>query len=506
MITEVKSFAFKGIDVTDVNIQIHIQNGIPNFSIVGLADKAIAESKERINSALFNLGLGLPIKKIVVNLSPANISKEGSLYDLPIILGILENMEVIPPASLKQYFALGEISLGGKITEVSGVLPAAMHANQKDMGIICPKDNGSEAVWSGNPLILSTNHVANLISHFKGEQKITYPMSTAINATSTQIDMHDVIGQDTAKRAMEVSAAGRHNLLMIGPPGSGKSMLAERITTILPNLSKEEILETSMVNSVAGNLKKGALSDIAPFRSPHHSCSNAAMIGGGNRRQISPGEISLSHNGVLFLDELPEFQRNVIESLRQPLETKQINISRSNLYVSYPANFLLLAAMNPCKCGHISNKEKLCSKAPKCSIDYINRISGPIYDRFDIYVEVPEIKPSLIYKYKNVPRETSADIKMRILKAREIQSERFHNKTFRTNAEMPTKLIDKFVTMTKSAAQIFDKIVEKLNVSMRSYHKIQKISRTIADLDNSEKINEEHLLEAANYRDSFVVN
>lgn len=505
MITEVSSFAFKGVDVSEVSIQIHIQNGIPSFNIVGLPDKTIAESKERINSALYNIGLGLPIKKIIVNLSPANLMKEGSLYDLPIILGILENIGVIPKDALCQYFALGEISLDGRITPVNGVLPAAVFANQKNKGIICPKENGAEAAWSGNQLILSTNHVANLIAHFKNLQKITYPeLNNVTSENVIDIDLHDVIGQNTAKRALEITAAGKHNLLMVGPPGSGKSMLAERVITILPTLTKEEILETSMISSIAGNLKNGRLLQKPPFRAPHHSCSNAAMIGGGNKRQISPGEISLAHNGVLFLDELPEFQKNVIESLRQPLENKKINISRSNSYVSYPANFQLIAAMNPCKCGYVGQKNKSCTKAPKCVFEYVNKISGPIYDRFDLYVEVPEVKPSTISQYQNVSRETSEAIRARVIKAREIQYLRYKEEKFTTNSEIPTKLINKFILFSEKARAILEQVSIKLNVSMRSYHKIQKLSRTIADLDNSEIIKEEHLLEAATYRDTFI--
>lgn len=505
MITEVLTVAFKGIEIFDINAQIHIQNGIPSFNIVGLADKAIAESKERINSALTNLGIGLPTKKIIVNLAPADLMKEGSHFDLPIILGILQHMEVIPRYSLENYYIMGEISLDGKILPVPGILPASIHANKNLKGLICPKGNGSEAAWSGNELILAALHISNIISHFNDKQKLTYPLTGEIfSEKKNELDFKDIIGQESAKRALEIAAAGNHNVLMSGPPGSGKSMLAARLSSILPKLTNEEILQTSMVLSIAGKIKNGSLSNTRPFRAPHHSCSSAAMIGGGQGKRILPGEISLAHNGVLFLDEMPEFSRNVIDSLRQPIESGYVNIARANNHVAYPAKFQLIAAMNPCKCGYINSSEKACRKAPICGKDYINKISGPIYDRFDIFAHVPEIKPKDINKHQQVPRETSNAIAQRVANSREFQSARYKKEKFSTNSELNVADFNKYIHYTDKSKLLLDKIADKLKLSMRGYHRLQKVARTIADLDLEEKIAEVHLLEAANYRNNTI--
>lgn len=504
MITEISTVCFKGIEILDVNVQIHIQSGLPAFHIVGLPDKTIAESRDRISSALNNLGISLPAKKIIVNLAPADLTKEGSHFDLPIVLGILQLINIVPAESLEDYCIMGEISLDGKILSVPGVLPASMHANKKQKGVICPKENGAEAVWSGNELILAPGHISNLINHFRDNQKLCYPPRGEIKRENYRaIDFKDVIGQESAKRALEIAAVGNHNVLMVGPPGAGKSMLAERLNTVLPKLDSEEILDTSMVLSISGQIKNGSLTDVPPFRAPHHSCSAAAMIGGGQGKRVLPGEISLAHNGVLFLDELPEFSKTVIDSLRQPIEVGHVNIARANMHVTYPAKFQLVAAMNPCKCGYLASSTRSCRRAPICGHDYANKISGPIYDRFDIFTEVPEIKPSNIQKYSNVPRETSKDIAERVQNARMFQLDRYKNEHIKTNSQLQGKLLTKYINFTEKAEGLLAQIVEKLHISMRGYYRIQRLARSIADLDLSEKITEHHLLEAANYRASL---
>ncbi len=501
MITEISTVAFKGIEISDVTVQIHLQNGIPAFNIVGLPDKAVAESRERVRSVLANLGLSLPAKRITVNLSPANLIKEGCHFDLPITLGILENLDVIPKNSLDQYYCLGELSLDGKILHVPGILPSSVYANEKAKGLICPHENGSEAIWSGNQLIIAAKNITDLIRHFKNQLKIPFPeKSPSSKRKKDNTDFSDIVGQESGKRAMEITAAGKHNLMMIGPPGSGKSMLAARLCTILPRLSKQEILETSMVLSIAGKIKHGQLSDQISFRSPHHSCSEAAMTGGGQGKRIMPGEVSLAHNGVLFLDEMPEFNRSVIDALRQPIENHYVDIARANSHVRYPAKFQLIAAMNPCKCGYAGIADKQCRKHPICASDYINKISGPIYDRFDIFIHIPEIKPTDIPKYQEVPRETSDTILKRVENAHNLQAERYKDLKILFNSELPAQNIVTYIQLSDKASDLLNKITDKMQLSMRGYFRLLKVARTIADLDLSEQILEHHLLEAANYR------
>src|SRR5277367_30469 len=378
MVARVKTVAFQGIDCQEVDVEVQVGPGLPAFAVVGLADKAVGESRERVRAALHAIGLALPIR-ITVNLAPADLLKEGSHFDLAIAPGILIVMGVLPAEELAEFTVLGELGLDGRITAVSGVLPAAIAASAAGRGLICPAAQGGEAAWAGDLTVLAPSSLIALVNHFKGSQILGRPQPQMQDLAEHSLDLADIKGQESAKRALEVAAAGGHNLLMVGPPGSGKSMLAQRLPSILPPLAPAELLEVSMVASVAGEIKGGALTNRRPFRAPHHSASMPALVGGGLHAR--PGEISLAHQGVLFLDELPEFQPQVLDSLRQPLETGEVSIARANHRVTYPARVQLIAAMNPCKCGHLgSDSEQACSRAPKCAVDYQSKISGPLLD------------------------------------------------------------------------------------------------------------------------------
>lgn len=392
MVARITTAAFQGIDVQPVDVQVHISSGLPSFTIVGLPNKAVSEAKERVRAALSALGLALPPKRITVNLSPADTLKEGSHFDLPIALGLLTAMEVLPEGDMAGFLALGELALDGTLTPVSGVLPAAIHAGASDLGLICPAAQGGEAVWAGAELnVLAPATLMELLNHFKGVQLLARPEPQVADthAAGPQPDLADIKGQESAKRALEIAAAGGHNLLMSGPPGAGKSLLARRLPTILPPLGPEEALDVSMIHSLAGTLPEGGLMRTRPFRDPHHSASMAALVGGGH--QVKPGEVSLAHLGVLFLDELPEFQRPTLEALRQPIESGAAVVARASAHVSYPARFQLVAAMNPCRCGYLDDPGQACTRAPKCAEDYQGRLSGPLLDRIDLHVEVPAV-------------------------------------------------------------------------------------------------------------------
>ena len=498
MISEVNTITFNGIETIDIQVQAHIGKGIPAFNIVGLPDKIIAESKERIRASLNSIALDIPPKRITLNLSPASLAKEGSHFDLPIAICLLVGLNILPQEALEKYTIMGELSLDGSILPVSGVLPAAIGASSKNLGIICPAENGNEASWSGNDDILAPQNLLALINHFKGTQKLLPPEVKITESNIKYPDFKDVIGQETAKRALEIAAAGNHNVLMTGTPGSGKSMLASRIPGILPEMNAKEILETSMIYSISNQIKDGQLKRTRPFRSPHHSSSTIALVGGGHSKKISPGEISLAHNGVLFLDELPEFSRATIESLRQPLETGSINISRASSQVTYPAKFQLIAAMNPCKCGYLTDANRACSKAPRCAEDYQNKISGPILDRIDILVEVNEVPG---YGTKSIENnETSATIRDRVLKARILQQERYHGYGITLNSELEGELLYEIASLDNEGQTLLNKFGEKNKISMRAYNRILKVARTIADLDNSQKIRKYHIAEAINYK------
>ncbi len=503
MVAHINTIAFEGITAQDIDVQVHITTGLPAFNIVGLPDKAIGESKERIRSAMTSLGLSLPPSRITVNLSPADVLKEGSHYDLAIALGLMVEMNLLSAEEIAGYVVLGELSLDGTITPVAGVLPTAIHASSKNKGIVCPVANKGEAVWAGDISILAPKNLLEIINHFKGSQILQQPSLDLIYDSDSETiypDLKDIKGQETAKRALEIAASGNHNILMVGPPGSGKSMLASRLPGIIPELDNREMLDVSMISSISNNLPDGKLKKQRPFREPHHSCSMAAMVGGGKRPL--PGEITLSHNGVLFLDELPEFPRQVLDSLRQPLETGKVTVSRAQAHVTYPANFQLVAAMNPCRCGYLGDQSRCCNKAPKCGIDYQSRISGPLFDRIDIHIDVPPVTPADLTKEPS--KEGSKEVAERVKKAREIQLKRYANSNIRTNSEADGQLLQETAMPDDDAKAMLNMAYEKMGLSMRGYNRILRVSRTIADMEASQSIKKHHVAEALNYRQIFL--
>ncbi len=500
MVSRVYSVAYSGIHVTEVEVQVQMTAGLPVFTIVGLPDKAVAESKERVRAAIQSLGLSLPTKRITVNLAPSDLAKEGSHFDLPIAIAILISMGAIPSDAIDDYYVMGELSLDGRILPVSGVLPAAIAANAKDYGIICPANNGSEACWAGeNMTVLAAPSILALINHVKGYQQLSAPEIHVVDKNIPAVDMKDVKGQQTAKRALEIAAAGGHNLLMSGSPGTGKSMLASALAGILPPLTAEEMLESSMIKSISGGFAGGKMSSERPYRSPHHSASMAAMVGGG--RKAMPGEVSLAHNGVLFLDELPEFSRSVLESLRQPLETGEVTVARANAHLTYPANFQFISAMNPCKCGYLGDADLACSKAPKCAGDYQAKISGPLLDRIDLYVEMPMI--DTIEMIKKEDGEASAIVAKRVVKAREVQYDRLqntHGAKNKINASISGDELERITKLDAKTMKLLEAAMVKFKLSMRAYTRIRRVARTIADLEQMESIQSHHVTEALSYR------
>ncbi len=505
MLARINTITFNGLEIHNVDLQAQVSSGLPNFIIVGLPDKAIAESKERIRAALHSLGLTLPAKRIVINLAPADLLKEGSHFDLPIALALLAVMGVVPQEELENHLVLGELGLDGAILPVNGILPAAVQALQNNKGIICPADNGGEAGWSGLKDIIAAPDLLSLINHLKGSQQLPVPSPQQREKQISLLDMSDVKGQESAKKAFEVAAAGGHNLLMIGPPGSGKSMLAARMPSILPPLTPEEALETSMIHSVAGALKDGKICLERPFRDPHHSASTPALVGGG--RKARPGDISLAHNGILFLDELPEFARSTLEALRQPLENGQITLSRVNAHTSYPAKFQLIAAMNPCRCGNLGNSALECPRAPLCATEYQSKISGPLLDRIDIHIEVPAVSPWDLADATT--GETSAQIRSRVEAARAIQAARFAKlgrPDLQTNSQLSGKMLEEAAALDNSAQQLLITFADKNKLSARAYHRTLRLARTIADLQNETKILKMHIAEALSYRRKYASN
>lgn len=499
MVSRIKTVTFLGIDAFGIDVQVQIlPNNKQEIAIVGLPDKTVAESKERIKSSFHAMGLSLPFQRIAVNLSPADILKEGTHYDLPIALGILAQMGVINELDLDGYVAIGELALDGALTSVSGVLPAALYAVANNLGLICPKDSGSEAAWGGDLEILAPFNLIKLINHFKGQQVLTRPEASVNETNLNYLDLKDIKGQESAKRVLEIAAAGGHNMLMMGPPGSGKSMLAARLPGILPPLEPKEALEVTMIHSLAGKLSDGKLLRHRPFRDPHHSSSLPALVGGGMKLQ--PGEISLAHQGVLFLDELPEFKRSTLESLRQPLETGSVTIARANSHVSYPSRFQLIAAMNPCKCGYLDDAGRSCGRAPKCAIDYQSKISGPLFDRIDLHIDVPEVSMNELTS-KKASTETSADIRKRVLMARDIQKERSKDQqSVLLNSIADGTFLESILHLSDPAHQFLIRASEKFKFSARGYMRLLRVSRTIADLAQSETVEKEHIAEAISYR------
>ena len=500
MVSHVKTVSFQGINAVEVDVQVQVAPGLPAFTIVGLPDKAVAESRERVRAALTASGLSLPPKRITINLAPADLPKEGSHFDLPIALGLMAAIGAVPPDSLDAYYVLGELALDGRLAPVVGVLPAAIAANAGECGLICPADCGPEAAWADRDMpILAPDSLIALANHFKGNQILSRPKASVRADQTSRLDLSDIKGQEMAKRALEVTAAGGHNMLMVGPPGSGKSMLAARLPSILPPLTPMELLDVSMIQSIAGMLPQGRLSSARPFRNPHHSASMAAMVGGGLRAR--PGEVALAHNGILFLDELPEFTPQVLDSLRQPIESGETVISRANHRITYPSRFQLVAAMNPCRCGHAGEPGYVCKRGARCAADYQARISGPLLDRIDIRIEVPAVSARDLMLPS--PKEGSAEAAARVARARQIQKERFvalDEPSILTNAQCSASLIEKICQPDADGQDLLRQVAESMALSARGYHRILKVARTLADLAGRTQPGRAELAEALSYR------
>ncbi len=498
MVTIVQTVAYLGLEARSVEVQCQIAPGMPRFVLVGLPDKAVGESRERVRAAITAMGLALPPKVITINLSPADLPKEGSHYDLPIALALLGAMGIVDNETLSGYLVVGELGLDGRVATSPGVLLAALHASANGLGLVCPAVQGPEAAWAGQIEVLAAPDLLALLNHFKGSALLRAPEQGEADERMAGPDLAQVKGQETAKRAIEIAAAGGHNLVMIGPPGAGKSLLASCIPGILPDLTPSEALEVSMVASIAGELQAGRMTRTRPFRSPHHSASMAALVGGGLK--VRPGEVSLAHLGVLFLDELPEFRREVLDSLRQPLETGNVSVARANAHVTFPARVQLIAAMNPCRCGHLGDAALACSRAPRCAADYQAKVSGPLLDRIDLHVEVqPVTAADLVLP---PPAEGSAEVRARVAAARGRQSARYGNapNAPRTNAECDGKRLEACATPDEPGRALLAQAAEAMRLTARGYTRVLRVARTIADLADVENINRLHIAEALSYR------
>ncbi|SMO53007.1 YifB family Mg chelatase-like AAA ATPase [Paracoccus laeviglucosivorans] len=493
--------AFEGVEARLVEVQCSVTPGLPGFGIVGLPDKSVSEARERVRAAFGALSIAMPSRRVTVNMSPADLPKEGSHYDLPIALAVLAALEVIPTDALSQIVSLGELALDGRLSPVAGALPAALAASEDDRALMVPAACGPEAAWVGAVPVFAPRNLREAVDHLTDRAPLTRADPGEARDRDIFDDLSDVKGQERARRAIEIAAAGRHHLLMVGAPGATKTMLAKRLPGILPPLTPTEALETSVIHSVAGMLKNGAISRSAPFCQPHHTASMAAIVGGG--RHAGPGQISLAHNGVLFMDELPEFERRVIDALREPIETGEIHVSRANAHIRYPARFLLVAAANPCRCGYLPDPARACAKAPVCGADYMGRVSGPMMDRFDLRMEVPQITIDEM----NLPGrgESSADVAARVAAARAIQSERFSgHPQARVNADASGRLLEEVAPLDQECRDLLTRAAERFGLTPRGYHRILRTARTIADLDASAKIRQPHLAEALSYRLAFT--
>ncbi len=499
MVARVVTVAFEGVEARRVDVEVQITGGEVRFVVVGLADKAVAESRERVRAAFAGLGLALPAKRIVVNLAPADLPKEGSHYDLPIALVVMAAMGVIPPDSLAEWAAVGELGLDGQIAPVTGALPAAVAASSLGLGLICPEACGAEAAWVGDCRVLAPRSLISLVNHFRGTQVMSQPQPGPVLEGERAADLRDVKGQEGAKRALEIAAAGGHNLLFIGPPGSGKSMMAQRLPGLLPPLSPTELLETSMVHSVAGLLARGALTRARPFRAPHHSASMAALTGGGHRAK--PGEISLAHNGVLFLDELPEFSAQALDSLRAPLEVGEVMVARANAHVRYPARVQLVAAMNPCRCGHGGLGRGACGRAPRCIQSYQSRVSGPLMDRIDLQIETPPVTATDLALPP--PAEGTAEAAARVARARATQAGRADEDgaaAARLNAQADGGWLERIASPDEAGRALMARAAEATGLTARGWTRTLRLARTIADLEGVVAVKRTHIAEALIYR------
>lgn len=500
MFAQVTTVAFEGVEGRPVDVQVLVAPGLPSFNIVGLPDKAVGESRERVRAALTAVGLGLPPKRITVNLAPADIPKEGSHYDLPIALGLMMASEALDPEAVTGFVVIGELGLDGSIAPVTGALPAAFTAAAMDKGLICPAACGSEAAWaSPNMPLVAPENLNQLISHLKGHQNLARPQPKLARDYTAKPDLREVKGQETAKRALEIAAAGGHHMVMIGPPGSGKSMLAARLPGILPPLEPKELLEVAMIYSMAGALVDSAVTNRRPFRSPHHSASMPALVGGGAKAR--PGEVALAHLGVMFLDELPEFSPHVLDALRQPLESGVAVIARANHRISYPSRFQLIAAMNPCRCGRAGEPGYTCRRGKACADAYQARVSGPLWDRIDIHVEMPAVSPSDLLL--PAPGEGSSQVAQRVARARQIQAHRYEESGAThpaINAHCSPALLETVAQVDPPGVSLLTEAADRAKLSARSYHRILRLARTIADLDECGLIRRYHIAEALSLR------
>ncbi|WP_126173094.1 YifB family Mg chelatase-like AAA ATPase [Altericroceibacterium xinjiangense] len=496
MVALISTVAYLGLEARSVEVQCQVAPGMPRFTVVGLPDKAVGESRERVQAALMAMGLSLPPKRITINLSPADLPKEGSHYDLPIALALLAAMGVTDAEQLADWIAVGELALDGRIVPSPGVLLSAIHASEEEKGLICPRAQGAEARWASGVPVIAAPDLVSLLNHLKGTQSLPDPQPGEVEPGMPGPDLRQVKGQETAKRALEIAAAGGHNLLLVGPPGAGKSLLASCLPGILPDLLPNEALEVSMIASVAGTLEGGRISRQRPFRDPHHSASIAALTGGGLK--VKPGEVSMAHLGVLFLDELPEFQRAALDSLRQPLETGEVSVARANAHVTYPARVQLIAAMNPCRCGHLGDPALACSRAPRCAADYQSKVSGPLLDRIDLHVEVDPVSAADLALPP--PAEGSAEVAARVRRARAVQTERLRGTKMRSNADLAGDALDTHATPDEAGRKLLLQAAEAMRLSARGYTRMLRVARTVADLSGSEQVGRIHVAEALSYR------